>query len=340
MRKTYNSCRLLAAVLLAGAITTGCDYDRIDPGKPEWAVPSGDRDFVYVHARTDNIFSGYNLYNTGYSVHGNVEAEFQSSILRAQEVDVEVGFAVDNSLIETYNKRYGATAVALPPSVTVDLGTGKTLIPAGSLTSADTLRINVSGFTPASMTGRSYVIPVKIASVTRTGKVEASETFNTVYILINNTVGNVIASRTTIPPGTSYAVTSFTASCNVAINNPNNMFTASTTQYTTLTASAATPPEIVIDMQSEQTDITGVAFNNRTSNQARLWTTVDVYTSSDNVDWVSQSPGGVTLGVNSDNSTQSIAFRDPIPAAQYLKVIIKGWNNAALSIRNFYLYTN
>lgn len=99
--------------------------------------------------------------------------------------DIQVTFAIDNSLVEAYNKEHNTSYYTIPESAIVMDGT-EGIIKAGSAASTGvTVRV-VS--TTDFIDGRTYVIPVTIKNVTG-GNLEVLEASKTIFLSVARVIG-------------------------------------------------------------------------------------------------------------------------------------------------------
>lgn len=101
------------------------------------------------------------------------------------ESDVKLTFAIDNSLVETYNAEHGASFFPVPDgSATLD--NAEATIAAGSALSTPAMvRIQSEKDFDDS---RIYLIPVTIKSMTTAGKEQVIETSRTIYLKVSRVI--------------------------------------------------------------------------------------------------------------------------------------------------------
>lgn len=97
--------------------------------------------------------------------------------------DVKVKIAVDNSLVEAYNKKHTAAYGALPAE-DIELSTDEVLIPAGKA-SSNIAKITLKSFENFK-DGTTYVIPVSIVS--SDSDIEILDAERTIYLRISRTL--------------------------------------------------------------------------------------------------------------------------------------------------------
>lgn len=101
------------------------------------------------------------------------------------ESDVKLTFAIDNSLVETYNAEHGASFFPVPDG-SATLENAEATIAAGSALSTPAMvRIqSEKDFDDA----RTYLIPVTIKSMTTAGKEQVIETSRTIYLKVSRVI--------------------------------------------------------------------------------------------------------------------------------------------------------
>ena len=333
MKKILNIIALPVA-LLGASLMIGCEED-LTPN----IIDGNTQPLVYVNTMNpDNIITAGNVpgvikqYVAVYpptSGANRLYFKLPATITNSVASDVEVTFEVDKDMFESYNELYGATeAKILPEGISVDLGSGKVTIPAGKLSSRDSIEMIVTVPDASAIADGVYVIPVKIASVS--GGAKIANVRNTIYVPFGFYASNIFDSRTTVPSGT--AQTSFTSwavtSSAPTLTNPNNMLSTSTSSYATL--ASAQQLTYTIDMASARSNVAG--FRIYVTNTYR-WSKMRVETSTDNVNWTVQ--GEPTLVIAGTNF-HYIAFRQRVPSVRYVRMTVLEWPTSTTSFRIYY----
>ncbi len=313
---------LATLAILASLFMASCENGEVE----ETVIDGTDVNTVFVKTSTPvaNVYN-FSVVNTGYSQQGMSSVGFKipAFITGTAKADVVVNFAIDNSLVGTYNEINKTTAKALPSGVTASLGEGKVTIHKGMQASVDSVTLTLSN--TSSMTDPLYVVPVRITSITNVEGTKISSNLSTVYVTVSAINTNTYDNRTTAPAGTAQTSwTGWSVTSTPALTNPNNMFSTSTSSYATLNPSQEL--ELVVDMASERTNIGG--FRIHVSSTTYRWTEIEVATSSDRTNWTVQ---GTPLMPSS--STHYVAFYDRIPSARYVRVKVLSWPSSTASFR-------
>lgn len=111
----------------------------------------------------------------------NLPSSYAVSVTATDKVkqDVNITLAVDNSLIDTYNRKTGATYYELPANA-YTMQSSNTVIKAGTSIS-DPVAVNMVGINQLEV-GKVYLIPVTIKSTD--GNMEVLEASRTIYLRI------------------------------------------------------------------------------------------------------------------------------------------------------------
>ena len=227
-----------------------------------------------------------------------------------------VTLALDPNLLDAYNAQH-QTAYKAVPSNLLEVGNGDLTIPSGATLSADSLSIRVRDI--ATLTDPSYLIPLKITSVSGTSNASISENLSTVFLRIATRSTNVYDSPTAVPGTLINDRNGWTAqvSPTPTAGQANLMFTTSTQQHWTLAPAAQC--DIDVDMGSIKESIQGIRMVS--ANNYRV-TQVETFTSLDGVSWNSQ---GISTVSNANN--QFIRFYAPV-RARHTRIRVLGWQNA------------
>ncbi|MNK06818.1 hypothetical protein D3C87_247210 [compost metagenome] len=166
MKKKFNLKLSLLVLLCSFLFTTGCkDFDY-------------NKNVILVTGTDSNPVTRFVVENTPSSY--TVTASTTDKV----EQDVTVNFAVDNSLVEEYNRKHSTSFYPIPASaIQVDGSQG--VIKAGSAASTGiTVRV-VS--TADFVDGRTYVIPVTIKSV-EGAKIDILEPSKTIFLRVSRVI--------------------------------------------------------------------------------------------------------------------------------------------------------
>ncbi|WAC40731.1 BT_3987 domain-containing protein [Pedobacter sp. SL55] len=166
MKKKFNLKLSLYILLCSFLFVTGCKESNYN------------KNVILVTGTDSNPVARFVVENTPSSY--TVTASATDKVTQ----DVTVNFAVDNSLIEEYNRKHGTSYYAIPASaIQVDGSQG--VIKAGSAASTGiTVRV-VS--TADFVDGRTYVIPVTIKSI-EGAKIDVLEPSKTIFLRVSRVI--------------------------------------------------------------------------------------------------------------------------------------------------------
>lgn len=257
---------------------------------------------------------------------GKVEMKLGVQCTHPAASDIKVKLELDNSLVMEGFK-------ILPSGVSVATDKTELTIPKGDIWSMDSMTISVNTDDLDLLEADSYMVPVKITTVTNAG---VSANLKNAYVVINaqesncyenpaqgDMVGQIVSNRSawsaslSVPPS-SGALT--------------RLFDGNTRNYFFVTPAARC--QLTVDLAAEYTNITGVRIHSYSASYGL--TSIDVYSSADGENWTSQ--GNAVLSTSS--SYQYIKFYSPINA-RYIKLDVKGWRSPTYVIMaEFDIYTN
>jgi hypothetical protein len=175
-----------------------------------------------------------------------------TSTFRATE-DMQVSFALDTAAVASYNKEHNTTYFAVPASA-IDITNLETVIKAGSSTSTP-VSVKVISTSPL-VDGRSYLIPLKINSVSG-GGMGVLESGRTIFLRIARIISfpalsmNNATSGTTGAPGTRgrFNATYLFGAAN-AVSLPNFTFEIKNMVYDFRGGDGATNPQPIQTLMS------------------------------------------------------------------------------------------
>ena len=272
--------------------------------------------------------------HTPISHTGNITATFPARCTQEAATDLIVTFAVDTTLINTYNTAHSTTYSKVPDGLVVISNNGIT-IPKGAQASTDSVKITVSNDVLSQLTNTGYVIPIRISSISSTNNAAISSNQSIVYMVITTSWTNCYNSSvigdmvgTLITPRTSWSAT---LDATLVSGTLPQMFDGSTTTYWRINPVAF---NLVVNLATQYTTITGIRMNSNSTSYDL--TQVKVYSSTDGTTWVYQG----TPTLSRANAYQYIKFYGPV-TAKYLKINAVTWySTSRIYMAEFDVYKN
>lgn len=273
---------------------------------------------------------------------GNIQATFPVRSTQTVDNDVSVTYAVDYSLVESYNANRGTQYLRLPDGF-LTLGSQSLTIPRGQVESSEMVNLSVPANKLAQLTAPAYLVPIKITTISGDGNTQISANQNTAYLVIRTTVTNLyngtvladmtgstlIASRTgwtaTVTPSTATTAGSF---ANLFDARTNTNWQASNW----LVNNVSKPLPVTFDMASTRNNISGIRIHTNSTTYAL--TSVGVSTSTNGVDWVSQGVTAPSIA----SSYQYFKFYSPV-SARYIRLDVQASRNVLMVLTEFDVYT-
>lgn len=247
--------------------------------------------------------------------------------------DVTIGAELDNSLIAAYNSAKNTSYVPFPDGMLNTTALAAHLVQ-GTTRSADSISIVTNQAALNTLTGVSYMAPIKLTTVSNpaAGSITSSEVSKVVYIIANVEQRKIkyLAPATDalgalITPRTAWTV-AFTPT--PTLTGGGSVTDGSTASYVRWTAS---PAQVDVNMQATK-NVTGIRLY--TSNSATYTPTqVDVLLSNDGINYdLIGSPLKANLTYAS--SYNYILFYKAIPA-KYIR--LKLYYSTSTNTQNFRL---
>ncbi len=307
-------------LLVTGLLLSSCSKDEIT-----YDIVGEKTNKVYFNTETQyvNLYK-FTVLHTPVSSTGNIIARFPVRCTKEASSELKVSLVVDNSLVENYN-RLKNTMLSQVPENYFELSNNILTIPKGKMISSDSVSLSVlPNFLPE-LKKDGYLIPVKISSVNGSNDIEISSNLNVVYIIISTSWTNcynspVLADMTgmsLITPRTGWSAT-----INVSLysGNLSQMFDGSTSTYWQIRPSQSFT--LTVDLNTEYNNITGI--RSHTNSTSYNLTKVNVYTSTDGLNWVFQ--GSPTL--STATTYQYIKFYQPV-TARYIRIEAVSWRSTS-----------
>lgn len=204
--------------------------------------------------------------------------------------NIKVSFSVDSDLVSTYNAAHG-TSYKMFPIKGVDIQNNDLTILSDKTMSEGKLGINLHEEELAELEAGIYLIPVRIKTVT--GEAAISSNRDRIYLIINiiEDTDNIWDSE--ISNGGSLLTTDRTSWSMQTVNSKfesedvTKLFDGNDNNYLMYTVSAFDDNTcFIVDMQKEYNNISGIYLHFYNSYYAVPKS--EIYTSSDNVNWVYQ----------------------------------------------------
>lgn len=303
--KDLNTVLIILIVCILNACSDEMKYD----------ITGDSTNKVYVKTPTSYVNKyNFSILHTPISSNGNITATFPARCTQEAATSLSVTFAMDNSLIDAFNKANSTTYSTVPAGL-VELTNPGLTIPKGAMSSSDSITISIPGAVLSQLTDDAYVVPVKITTISNSNEAAISSNLNTVYVVITTGWTNCYDSPLIgdmagilITPRTGWAATIDVTLYSGLLTQ---LFDGSTSSYWQIRP--PTKYNLVVNLASEYTGITGIRTNSNSTSYGL--TKVIIYSSSDGVSWVTQ--GSPTLSTSS--AYQYIKFYAPI-IAQYIKI--------------------
>jgi len=262
-----------------------------------------------------NTFS-FSVVHTPVGDFGDVQAKFPVRSTRPVDQPVTVKAELDNSLVDSYNKTNNTTYTVLPEGV-LNIGNNNVTIEKGSYLSTDSLQVAIDNSKLALLTGKAYLAPIKLASVSGEN-CEISSEYNTAYVLITTSV-NLIKANVGSANMLGLLVSDYsawTATTNVDPNGGSftSLFDGSTDYGWEF---PSTPVTMVIDMKKVN-KVSGFRLFSQYGQWGYTFSQVKISLSKDNVSYDEIGTCSESK-MNNEEGYQYICFYGSIDA-QYVKL--------------------
>lgn len=198
---------------------------------------------------------------------------------------VEIGAEVDNAFLMEYNESHNTNYAAFPTGFLNTIGL-VAHIAQGATMSFDSISIAVDVTKLNLLTGKAYMVPIKLSTVSNAaGALTSNKETLVTYIVVNVEQRRIKylataaeAQGTLITPRTSW--TTLFNSPPTSVGGTGSILDASTTTYSRWSAS---PVQVDINIQSVR-NVTGIRLYTTTS-ATLIPTQIDVYLSEDGINW-------------------------------------------------------
>lgn len=279
-----------------------------------------------------------NIPNVGGSglvnLSSNVPSTIKFPVFATAEVpqDVEIGAEVDNAFLLGYNESHNTNYVEFPAGFLNTIGL-TAHIPKGATRSTDSISITVDATKLNLLTGKAYMVPIKLSTVSNAfaGALTANKETLVTYIVVNVEQRRIKylataaeAQGALITPRTAWTV--LFNSPPTSIGGTGGILDGSTTSYSRWSAS---PVQTDINIQSVR-NVTGIRLYTTTS-ATLIPTQIDVYLSEDGINFdLIGSPLRANLTYAS--SYNYILFYKPI-SAKYIRLV--NYYSTSTNTQNF-----
>jgi len=269
---------------------------------------------------------------TPIAASGDSVTKFPAYLTREINSDVLVNISADESLVGTFNSTNKTSYVLLPAANYKILSGAQLTIPAGSVISTDSLRVQLVDRIKLT-DDNGYVLPLSIRDVSAKDKgAKPSENYKTVYIIVKGTYSNINDAQSTLP-GTFIARTGWVltvSNTTAGALGPAMLDGSNTTAWRSSNSSSAAK-WLSIDMGAAQ-QIKGFVYVPNYVLTTENATGINVSTSMDNVTWTTQGSwkgtGPATTSSAASPDLKNINFIIPVQA-RYFRFDITSWTSGS-----------
>ncbi|MCD8072211.1 MAG: DUF1735 domain-containing protein, partial [Alistipes sp.] len=265
---------------------------------------------AYVNPNS-NVHSTRITHTPYGSTYTEIDVKIPALANSTQHERTVANFTVDPSLVEIYNQENGTGYNVMPDGYVVVENTTGLIIPDGSITSTDSLRIYLSGDLSSLNDPDGYILALRLT--TESG-IETSSVYNTVYIVVNTSFNMFLQN-----PGASDITGTLVADrSGWNCSGDTEMFDGSTTTYYSF---AQNTGHIIALGQNYSIGALRFFARNGTSSTYRPTTYVVQY-STDNSKYHDMGTA-TSQYIYVDSGYQHIVLGTPVTAA-FLKVTVSG----------------
>lgn len=249
MKLSYKFSYLrVCLIALATSSLFSCSKDESFDvtGDPQNKIFINTQQWAPINA-PQNAFS-FAVVHTPIGDFGDVAAKFPVRATRPVSGATTVQAAVDNALVEAYNKAHG-TSYAVVPEGVLTIANPSATIAKDAYLSGDSIQVGVANDKLKLLTEKAYLVPVKLASVSGSSCGISAE-YSTAYVIISTSENRIKPNAGSADMGgalvTGYST--WTATSNVASTSGSagSMFDGSTSTSWRFPSS---PVTMVIDMK-------------------------------------------------------------------------------------------
>ncbi|WP_017260114.1 discoidin domain-containing protein [Pedobacter arcticus] len=262
-----------------------------------------------------------NFKRTPLAASGDSIAKFPAYLTREISSDALLDIAADESLVSAFNTAHETNYELLPAANYKIVGSTQLMIPAGSLISTDSLRVQILDRTKLN-NEIGYILPLSIRNISGKDKgVKSSENYKTVYIIVKGSFSNISELQTTLA-GTFVARTSWvlTVSNTTTGGAASGLLDGNNATAWRSSSSSSAEKWISIDMGAAQ-QIKGFVFVPNYVSLSENATGIDISTSLDNVTWTVQGSwegsGPISTSSATNPDLKNINFIAPVQARYF-----------------------
>ncbi|MCX2451288.1 DUF1735 domain-containing protein [Pedobacter sp. PLR] len=270
---------------------------------------------------------------TPLAVSGDSIAKFPAYLTREINSDVLVNISIDESLVSNYNSANKTNYILLPAANYKIVGSAQLTIPAGSVISTDSLRIQLLDRLQLN-NDNGYLLPLSISEISGKDKgAKSSDNYRTVYVVVKSTYTNISDAQLpltgTFIPRTGWVPS--VGSTTAGSLGPAMLDGINTTAWRSSSTSSFAAKWLTIDMGAAQ-QIKGFVMVPNYVATTENATAITVSTSTDNVTWTVQGawkgtgPAATSSVINPD--LKNINFIVPVQA-RYFRFDVTASNNAS-----------
>jgi len=312
---------LLMVLLLCGLIS--CKKEELN-SKELFAFIKSDESDVHV---ANVLFK-----RTPIAASGDSIAKFAAYLSREISSDVNINIAADESMVNAYNDINKTKFILLPAANYKFIGNGRVNIPAGSMISADSLKLQVvDRMKLTDLNG--YILPLSVREISGKDKgVKASNNYGTVYVIVKGNYSNIADVQTpidgTLVVRTAWGLT--VSNTTAGALGPAMIDGNNATAWRSSNSSTAAK-WLSVDMGSAQ-QIKGFRLVPNYIATVENATKISVSTSLDNITWTSlgqwtgTGPSATSTAANPD--LKHINFINPVQA-RYFRFDITSWTSGS-----------
>ncbi|GGH07015.1 BT_3987 domain-containing protein [Mucilaginibacter phyllosphaerae] len=291
---------------------------------------------VYISGSNTTV-NGYNSFkfsivNTVIGAFGTVNVALPVRATMPVAGALKVSFAVDNSMVDTYNAANNTAYKALPDGI-LNLSAASANIPQGQQISSDSLKIAIPTDKLSQLTENTYLLPVKIAAIAGGAGTQISTNQSVVYLIVSVRVstsqlfespgesdmtGSIIANR---------AKWTGTIDQPLLLGSPADLFDGD--EGTFFYYSSANS-NLTVDLGETVSGISGIRIKNYFGVYGL--TTAKVLSSTDGITYTDYGTANIAGG-----GSQYIKPYKPFNA-RYIQLQITGWQNNLIALTEFDLY--
>jgi hypothetical protein len=269
---------------------------------------------------------------TPITASGDSVAKFPAYLTREISSDVLVNISADESLVSTFNSTNKTNYVLLPAANYKIISGAQLTIPAGSVISTDSLRVQLIDRLKLT-DDNGYILPLSIRDISAKDKgAIPSENYRTIYVIVKGSYSNINDAQSTLAgtfiTRTGWALT--VSNTTAGALGPAMLDGSNTTAWRSSNSSTAAK-WLSIDMGTAQ-QIKGFVYVPNYILTTENATGINVSTSMDNITWTPQGAwkgvGPISTSSATSPDLKSINFIVPVQA-RYFRFDITSWTSGS-----------